>query len=155
MTHKQTVDELAKAIYTVNRHAKAAPQPKQLYDLKKAAIDKLIDQNRVKIIGLQYSKNPKNSFQHSTLLVQISDYYFHTIPTKKTVSDVPHLGDVVYQHRNPKTYMSLSSARKILYTFLNWQRPKQTKKHSSYYIPSSLGKWNGHNKNPQKKKYRS
>lgn len=36
-----TVENLSKAVYTVNRHAKTAPNPKYLYLLKKRALQKL------------------------------------------------------------------------------------------------------------------
>lgn len=37
-----TAENIAKAIYTVNRHAKTAPNPKFLYLLKKRAVAKTI-----------------------------------------------------------------------------------------------------------------
>lgn len=154
MTKDISLQDIAKAIYTVNRHAKAAPQPKQLYNLKKASINKLMREKKVTIIGLQFSQNPKNSVQHSTLLVQIGDYYFHTIPTKADIQHVPHLGEINYTYRNPKTHMSLSHARNVLYAYLNWEKPIENQQYSTYYTPSSLGKWQGHhngrNKNRRK-----
>lgn len=146
MTNKHTINELAKAIYTVNRHAKSAPKPKQLYDLKKAAIDKLIEQNNVQKIGLQFSQNPHRSAQHSTLLVKIADYYFHTLPEKKDFTQLEHLGDVTLKYRNPKAHMSLRTAKQLLFDFLKWKQPTSKPQYSSYYTPSSLGQWNGHRK---------
>lgn len=43
-----SVSEIAQAIFTVNRHAKAAPDPKQLYTLKKIALDQLILEGKAK-----------------------------------------------------------------------------------------------------------
>lgn len=146
MTSDYVTNELAKAIYTVNRHAKSAPEPRQLYELKKATIDKLITQNKVKKIGLHFSPNPRKSLQHSTLLVQIGDYYFHTFPTKQDFVELEHLGEVDLHYRNPKTHMSLKLARNLLYDYLGWEQPSIQPKKSSYYTPSSLGQWNGHRK---------
>ncbi|MFC4320374.1 YkyB family protein, partial [Litchfieldia salsa] len=38
-TLEQTVDNLARAIFIVNKHAKAAPNPKFLYLLKRKALE--------------------------------------------------------------------------------------------------------------------
>lgn len=138
-----TLIEIAQAIFTINRHAKTALKPKQLYTLKKAAIDKLLQQNRAKKIGLHFSNNPKYSNQYSTLLVKVHQYYFHVPPSKQDFEELEHLGALDDSYRNPRTQMSLSYARKILYDFLNWKQDNRkkamNKRRSSYYIPSSLG----------------
>lgn len=136
------VNELAKAIYTVNRHAKAAPKPQHLYTIKKAAIEKLLKVNKAEKIGLHFSNNPKFSNQYSTLLVKVADYYFHLPPSKEDFKNLTHLGSLDENYRNPKTKMSLSAAKKIIYEYINWKPSKQTKNKrvSSYYTPSSLGK---------------
>lgn len=43
-----TAENIAKAIYTVNRHAKTAPNPKFLYLLKKRALQKLLQEGKGK-----------------------------------------------------------------------------------------------------------
>lgn len=43
-----TVDNIAKAIFTVNRHAKTALNPSFLYLLKKKAIEKLLEEGKAK-----------------------------------------------------------------------------------------------------------
>lgn len=139
------LNELAQAIFTVNRHAKTALEPKHLYKMKKEAIEKLLKQNKAQKIGLHYVNNPKYSMQYSTLLIQVGDYYFHIPPTKEDFATLKHLGELDESYRNPKSHMSLSKAKKIIYDFLGWkEEQKQPKQHkSAHYIPSFLGqhKW--------------
>lgn len=135
--------EIAEAIYTVNRHAKAAPKPQHLYAIKKAAIERLFREKKAKKVGLHFSNNPKRSNQHSTLLVQVDEFYFHVPPTKEDFQTLTHLGALDQNFRNPQIKMSLSYAKRIIYRYIDWQPPNKTKKQqrfSSYYTPSSLGK---------------
>lgn len=142
MKEKHNVTEIAKAIYTINRHAKAAPEPQHLYTIKKQAIEQLLKENKAEKLGLHFSNNPKFSNQHSTLLVKVANYYFHVPPTKEDFKHLTHLGSLDKDFRNPRTKMSLSYAKKIIYQYIDWQPPKngKRKKFSSYYTPSSLGK---------------
>ncbi|WP_156290491.1 YkyB family protein [Oceanobacillus salinisoli] len=143
--HKVSLADLAKALYTINRHAKTAPEPKHLYFIKKETINKLLKEKRARKVGLHFSNHPKFSNQHSTLLVKVDDYYFHIPPTKEDFKELEHLGTLDQNYRNPQTKMSLSKAKKIVYNYINWKPEK--KQHSikrrytsSYYTPSSLGK---------------
>src|SRR5690625_1428292 len=111
MEQKFIVSDIAKALYTINRHAKTAPEPKHLYFLKKEAIDKLLATNKAKKIGLHFSNNPKKSNQHSTLLVKVDKYYFHIPPSKEDFTELKHLGKLDQNYRNPQTRMSLSQAK--------------------------------------------
>lgn len=142
MSENNQVQQLAKAIYTVNRHAKAAPKPQHLYSIKKEAIHKLLKEKKARKIGLHFSNNPKFSNQYSTLLVKVADYYFHLPPTKEDFKNLEHLGSLDENFRNPKTQMSLSVAKKIIYDYIDWKPTKQKRNErvSSYYTPSSLGK---------------
>ncbi len=141
MTHNNNTDQLAQAIYSINRHAKVATKPQHLYSIKKAALDKLLQENKATKIGLHFSKNPKNSNQHSTLLIKVSNYYFHLPPERNDFKELNHLGELDENYRNPQTRMSLSQAKKIIYKYINWQTPhtKKKKETPSYYTPSSLG----------------
>ncbi|WP_217585745.1 YkyB family protein [Lentibacillus saliphilus] len=144
--HNIPVDDLAKAIFTVNRHAKTAPQPQHLYTIKKEAINQLLQEQRAEKVGLHFSNNPKLSNQHSTLLVKIGNYFFHMPPTRNDFQELDHLGHLDENYRNPQTKMSLSHAKKIIYRYLDWSPPSQreqtkTKSYTSrYFTPSSLGK---------------
>ncbi len=81
---KPTVENLSKAIYTVNRHAKTATNPKYLYLLKKKALQKLLNEGKGKKVGLHFSKNPRFSQQQSDVLISLGDYFFTCLQQKKT-----------------------------------------------------------------------
>lgn len=144
MKDKNNIDEIARAIYIINRHAKAAPKPQHLYTIKKEALSLLLKKNKAKKIGLHFSNNPKFSNQHSTLLIQVQDYYFHIPPSKEDFKNLKHLGSLDHNFRNPRTQMSLSYAKRIIYDFIGWKETStkkgRKKTFSSYYTPSSLGK---------------
>ncbi|MFC0522224.1 YkyB family protein [Pontibacillus salicampi] len=153
-----STNELAQAIFVVNRHAKTAPEPKQLYTLKKKAIEQLIEQNLAKKVGLHFSDHPKYSHQHSTLLVQVADYYFHIPPKKEDFQTMKHLGNVDQTYRNPKPSLSLSKAKKVLYQYLQWDKEetpstKQKKKQPQTISPfSPWGQLTTWNKNHTRKR---
>lgn len=139
---QQTI-EIANAIYTVNRHAKTAPEPQHLYFLKKTAIERLLSEKRAKKIGLHYSNHPKYSNQHSTLLIQVEDFYFHIPPTKDDFKNFKHLGALDDNYRNPQIKMPLSQAKRVLYRYIDWKPDKPVEKKqytSTYYTESFLGK---------------
>lgn len=112
---------IAQAIFVVNKHAKAAPDPKQLYTLKRAAISKLIEEDKAKKVGIHFSNNPKYAQQHSNVVVKCEDYYFHVPLKKEDIQILPHLGHLT-NYRNPKTSMSLKRAKEVLkeYTGLSF-----------------------------------
>jgi hypothetical protein len=112
-----TVDNIAKAIFTVNRHAKTALNPSFLYLLKKKAIEKLLEEGKAKKVGLHFSRNPKYSQQQSDVLVAVGDYYFHIPSTKQDFAALPHLGALSDSYRNPSARMPLSEAKAILIAY--------------------------------------
>ncbi|GAB2555021.1 YkyB family protein [Gracilibacillus alcaliphilus] len=133
-----TIKQIADALFIVNRHAKTAPDPSQLYRLKKEAIAKLLKEQKAIKKGLHFSNNPKNSQQHSVLLVQIDDYYFHLPPDKNDMHSLPHLGHLDESHRNQRPSLSLNQAKRILQQYLGKDTYKKTKtpspnKMSFYY----------------------
>lgn len=139
----KSLDEIAKAIFTINRHAKTAPEPQHLYYVKKEAIKRLLDNKDAQKIGLHFSNHPKYSNQYSTLLVKVGDYFFHVPPVKQDFKELKHLGTLDQSYRNPQTKMALSYAKKVIYRYIDWKSPKKpaSKRYSSsYYTPSSLGK---------------
>lgn len=146
MSKSLSVDDVARAIFIVNRHAKAALKPRHLYTIKKKAIHQLIKEGKAKKVGLHFSDNPKKSRQHSILLVKVANYYFHLPPKKEDFKNLEHLGMLDRNYRNPNTRMSLSEAKRIIYRYINWKPKKhQHSKYSSpYYTPSSLGQTNWH-----------
>ncbi|CAM3095766.1 YkyB family protein [Filibacter tadaridae] len=114
MEKNQSIRQLAVAIYTVNRHAKTAPDNRQLYSLKKMALDKLIRCAHAEKVGLHFVDNPKFSKQHSTVLVRCGEFLFHSIPEKEDFKSLPHLGQQDHSSRNPQERMSLKTARELL-----------------------------------------
>ncbi|MEC5426033.1 YkyB family protein [Virgibacillus sp. C22-A2] len=136
--------DIAKALYTVNRHAKTAPEPQHLYFIKKEAINRLLSEKRAEKIGLHFSEHPKFSNQHSTLLVKVDAYYFHIPPTKQDFKELEHLGSLDQNYRNPQAKMALSQAKNVIYRYIDWKPKKkkitQKQYSSSYFTPSSLGK---------------
>ncbi|WP_164217886.1 YkyB family protein [Virgibacillus sp. YIM 98842] len=147
MSEETALNDIAKALYTINRHAKTAPNPKHLYSMKKEAISQLLKKNQAVKIGLHFSNHPKLSNQHSTLLVKVDEYYFHIPPTKQDFKDLDHLGSLDNNYRNPRAKMSLSQAKRVIYDYIGWTPPKTQgtqgakKQYSSaYFTPSSLGK---------------
>ncbi|UOQ48021.1 hypothetical protein MUN88_18505 [Gracilibacillus caseinilyticus] len=140
------INEIGHALFIVNRHAKTALDPTQLYQLKNETMKKLLaDQKAVKV-GLHFSNNPKQSRQHSVLLVQVGSYYFHMPPSKNDMQALNHLGNLDDSYRNPKPSLSLTNAKKILLSYLNWpasvSKQKQSKPKPRYSpftnSPSSL-----------------
>lgn len=131
-----TVENLSKAVFIVNKHAKSAPDPKFLYSLKKHALDKMLAEGKAKKLGLHFSKNPKLSKQNSSVLIECGDFLFHTLPTKEDFQSLPHLGDLDDQQRNPKTQLSLKQAKALLmaYTGLNEPQPTNPYSHKPQYM---------------------
>ncbi|MCP1124910.1 YkyB family protein [Bacillus sp. 3103sda1] len=123
-----SVHQLAEAIFSVNRHAKSATNPKYLYWLKKTALERLISEEQATKEGLHFSKNPRFSQQQSDVLVRAGNYYFHIPPTKDDFRNLPHLGSLDCAYRNPKTYLSLTSAKKMLQQYIGEEAFQQEKK---------------------------
>ena len=131
MTNLFSNNDLALAVFTVNKHAKTAIDNRGLYALKRSAIGELLRTKRAKKIGLHFVENPKFSKQQSTVLIQCADYYFHTLPEKEDFRQLPHLGQLDRQYRNPKRQMSLNEAKRILHLFTKTSPemiPKQPQK---------------------------
>lgn len=110
---------LALAIFTVNKHAKTAPNNQFLYELKREALQKMMDEKRANKLGLHFVQRAQRSKQNSVVVVECGDYFFHTLPTKQDMKQLPHLGSLDSSFRNPKGHMSLSEAKRILCTYTN------------------------------------
>lgn len=114
MPTNKSDSDIAQAIFTVNRHAKTAPDNQYLYALKKEALLKMILQGRAQKIGLHFSKNPQKSQQQSSVLVKCGNYYFHMLPKKEDFEHLEHLGHLDETYRNPASRMNLKVAKEIL-----------------------------------------
>ena len=128
MTTSAEDERIATAIYTVNRHAKTAIDKKPLYEFKKLAIDKMLAEDRAQKMGLHFVRNPRNSQQQSSVLIQCADYYFHMIPTKEDFKQLPHLGHLDDTYRNPIRKMNLKMAKQVLSDYIG---PQSTLKNPS------------------------
>lgn len=126
-----TIENLSQAIFIVNRHAKTATNPKFLYKLKHEAIKKLLAEGKAKKVGLHFSGNPKNSQQQSDVLVSCGKYTFHIPPSKNDFADLPHLGRLDDQVRNPKASLSLKTAKAILSAYTGISDPPQPPPHKT------------------------
>ncbi|WP_409294550.1 YkyB family protein [Peribacillus sp. SCS-26] len=113
-----SVQTLAQAIFVVNKHAKTALKPQNLYHLKQKALDQLMQEGKAKKVGLHFSDNPRFSRQQSDVIVECGDYIFHLPPTREDKTSLPHLGSRLSGKRNPKAHLSLSKARNILQDYL-------------------------------------
>ncbi|MDG4655753.1 YkyB family protein [Ectobacillus antri] len=127
-TSSASFAHLPQAVFVINRHAKAATNPKYLYWLKKRALEKLIHEGKAVKKGLHFSRNPRLSQQQSDVLVHAGDYYFHIPPSKEDFRTLPHLGALNQTYRNPKTQMSLSTAKKILQQYIGLEAYEQEQK---------------------------
>ncbi|QBP41627.1 MULTISPECIES: YkyB family protein [Paenisporosarcina] len=110
----KTDEQLASAIYSVNRHAKTATDNKYLYELKRLTIEKMIETGRAKKLGLHFVEKPRYSQQQSSVLIQCADYYFHLLPKKEDFQNLTHLGHLDENYRNPQRRMSLNMAKQLL-----------------------------------------
>jgi len=132
-----TVDNLSKALFIVNKHAKTAPNPKFLYALKKATLLLMIENGFAEKKGLHFSRNPKLSQQHSDVLITCGDYQFHLPPTKEDRKELPHLGNLDNGIRNPKTYLRLQQAKALLIEYTGLTERKESASYTSknYHSP--------------------
>ncbi|MED2972879.1 YkyB family protein [Fictibacillus sp. B-59209] len=107
---KTTIQDVHKAIYIINIHAKNAPA---LYPMKQRAIQKLLKEGRAVKIGLTYSPNPGNALQRLDVLIRVGDFLFHLPSTKEDRRNLEILEDDP-EYRNPKVYMPLKRAKRLL-----------------------------------------
>jgi hypothetical protein len=126
-----TVENLSKAIFIINRHAKTATNPKYLYKLKHEALKKLLKEGKAKKVGLHFSANPKLSQQQSDVLVVIGNYSFHIPPSKEDFHSLPHLGKLDGHVKNPKTRLPLAVAKLILQNYTGIRENEDSRKKKS------------------------
>lgn len=130
-----TINQIYEAISVVNKHAKTAIIPKQLYELKKLSIAKLLLENKAEKIGLHYTNNPKNNQQHSVTLVKCGAFYFHIPSIKDDFNNLAHLGKSNEIGSNPKVPMSIGQAKKILMDYTNYIEPTKVMKRKNKFTP--------------------
>ena len=89
-------------------------------------LTKLVSEDKAQKIGLHYSRNSNLSKQTSTVLISCGSYLFHILPVKEDFQNLPHLGSLDEEHRNPKTYLSLNQAKTLLMTYTGMKEPHPT-----------------------------
>ncbi|MFA9560137.1 YkyB family protein [Evansella sp. AB-rgal1] len=125
------------ALYTINRHAKTALNPSELYHLKKTTLKRLLAEKRAEKVNLQYSINPRNGLQSSVVLVKVGTtdnelkFYFHMLAEKGDFDlNLKHIGKIDNNINNPKVHMGLETAKSILYRYIKEKPLGSTKKHT-------------------------
>lgn len=121
-------ETIARAVFIINRHSKTALDTRFLYQLKKAALLKLLAEKRAQKVGLQFSKNPKNCYQHSTVLITCQDFLFHLPADKQDLLSLKHLGTQQSIHKKHDFHMSLSRAKFIIQNYTDTQTQTPRKK---------------------------
>lgn len=108
-----STEEIAGAIQVVNRYAKAALNPKQLYWLKKLTIQRLISECRATVLGYHHFGGNELIKQNPVLIIQCGEYKFHQNPQPGDLQKYEFLKDQ-HNFRNPRVRMPLSRAKEIL-----------------------------------------
>ncbi|OIK05199.1 YkyB family protein [Bacillus sp. MUM 13] len=129
-------NSLAQAIFIINKHAKTAPEPKQLYELKRLSLNKLLSEGKAKKMGLHFSDHPKFSAQQSDVIISCGEYIFHLPPTREDLKTLPHLGSRSQSVRNPKTVLSLNRAKQILQAYIGQAACNALNKKDSHKRPA-------------------
>lgn len=119
-------NEIAQAIYVINRRAKVVPDSSVLYSLKHNAIMKLLSEQRATKLCVHRFKRVQqfHSIRDSKIdintiftLVSCGEYIFHY------PADPQDIKDLLFQQkiigiRNPHSEMSYSSAKRLLLQYL-------------------------------------
>lgn len=121
-----STEEIAGAIQVVNRYAKAALNPKQLYWLKKLSIQRLISEGRATVLGYHHFGGNDYIKQNPVLIIQCGEFRFHQNPQPGDLQKYEFLNDQ-HNFKNPRVRMSLSLAREILSKY-GYPTPKTSSK---------------------------
>ncbi len=132
------IESIKQALYSVNRHAKTAISKRELYRLKYETLLKLIKIGHAQKVHLEYSTQTGRSQQSTVVLVKVGTktegepLYFHMLPEKDDFKCLNHTGAAISQNlHNPKSTMSLNTAKRILQQFVGVTKTKDhaTKSH--------------------------
>jgi len=144
MPSKTKDSEIAQAIFTVNRHAKTAPDNQFLYALKNKPLNLIIQKNGPKKLALPFTKNPRKSQQQSSVLVKCGNYYFHMLPKKEDFQSLEHFGDLDESYRNPPSRMNLKHAKELLQNYTGLEPPEKKPAISAFskrYEPKEMNRF--------------
>lgn len=122
-----TTDEIAQAIYVVNRRAKIVPDASMLYALKHEAIKKLVTEQRAtrlcvhrfkRVRQLHSIRDAKVDINTIFTLVSCGDYIFHYPAERQDIKDLLFQQKII-GIRNPRSQMNYSTAKRLLIEYLN------------------------------------
>ncbi|RBW68939.1 hypothetical protein DS031_14090 [Bacillus taeanensis] len=128
-----SLEDIAVAIYIVNKHAKVAAKTSDLYSIKQKTIKRLLHEGKAQKVGLHFSTNPRLSQQHLDVLVKVGHFMFHIPSNKLDRNTLPVLGERNDLFRNPKIHMSLKKAKSILISYIgkDYTNKKKRKHHDN------------------------
>lgn len=119
-------NEIAQAIYVINRRAKAVPDSSVLYSLKHKAIKKLLSEQRATKLCVHRFKRVHqfHSIRDSIIdittvftLVACGEYIFHYPAEPEDIKNLLFQQKII-GIRNPHSDMSYSSAKRLLLQYL-------------------------------------
>lgn len=119
-------DEIAQAIYVVNRRAKMVPDASMLYALKHEAIKKLVSEQRAtrlcvhrfkRVHHFHSIKDPKIDVNTIFTLVSCGEYIFHYPANQQDIKDLLFQRRII-GIRNPRSEMSYATAKRLLIGYL-------------------------------------
>lgn len=120
-------DEIAQAIYVVNRRAKTVPDASMLYTLKHDAIKKLVTEKRAtrlcvhrfkRVRQFHSIRDVKVDINTVFTLVSCGEYIFHYPAERQDIKDLLFQQKII-GIRNPRSEMSYASAKRLLFEYLN------------------------------------
>jgi hypothetical protein len=108
-----STEEIAGAIQVVNRYAKAALNPKQLYWLKKLAIQRLVSEGKATVLGYHHFGGNDLLKQNQVLIIECGEFKFHQTPQPGDLQKYEFLKDQ-HNFKNSRVRIPLSRAKEIL-----------------------------------------
>lgn len=121
-----TTDEIAQAIYVVNRRAKIVTDASILYGLKHDAIKKLVTEQRAtrlcvhrfkRVHQFHSIRSTKVDINTIFTLVSCGEYIFHYPAERQDIKDLLFQQKII-GIRNPCSEMSYASAKRLLIEYL-------------------------------------
>nr|WP_194950002.1 YkyB family protein [Anoxybacillus flavithermus] len=150
-TFELTDENIAEALYIINKSAKKSRDTKQkkyyegkysvvnrsktrqmkLYALKDEVISKLRSENKMEVLGYHVQ-----GYENYLLLLKLADYTFHTPVNKLDTKGLEFLGeiDLIPAEKTKKTTLKFSEAVKLLETYIGKSINDLYKKESPYEL---------------------
>lgn len=119
--NEHELDRIAQAIFIINKKAKGIENIEirlNLYGLKNKVLVKLIREGYAKEVGLQDSIGGGINKTRCDVLIQVGNYGFHRLADKEDYKTLPYIGKREEGYRNPKVYIHINEAKKIINNYL-------------------------------------